>query len=256
MPPTHESIEVEFVAPRYLAGGGDPAWITVPLHRASGWSYGHDPLLPRVILSSPDQTALLRLEPDLDDQWWTLHHAATRDRPSWYASFGARTPVEIIAGFTDALTDPASTTAAEADTYGPLATAGWGRVNGDRGMVSPDGLARVEHFVNSTTDCWFITTVLPQGPVWEARFGTHTPAHLIAAFTRALADPAPLPRTSPARGQGLGTPLITGVTREVPVEHVAFAIEERVRSLASRRPEQPAGPSTMPPPSPRNRHTR
>ena len=29
-------IEVALVAPRYLAGPGDPAWITVPLHRACG----------------------------------------------------------------------------------------------------------------------------------------------------------------------------------------------------------------------------
>ncbi|MFD9288371.1 hypothetical protein ACFWBV_08665 [Streptomyces sp. NPDC060030] len=41
----------------------------MPLHRACGWSYGHDPLMPRVLLSSPDQKALLRLEPDPADQW-------------------------------------------------------------------------------------------------------------------------------------------------------------------------------------------
>ncbi|MDF9811831.1 DUF317 domain-containing protein [Streptomyces sp. SPB162] len=49
--------------------------------------------MPRVLLSSPDQKALLRLEPAPDDQWWTLHHAAEAaepNRPAWYASFGAR----------------------------------------------------------------------------------------------------------------------------------------------------------------------
>lgn len=35
MPPTPETVEVDFIAPRHLAGGGDPAWITVPLHRAA-----------------------------------------------------------------------------------------------------------------------------------------------------------------------------------------------------------------------------
>ncbi|MGC0405257.1 hypothetical protein RKD27_007901 [Streptomyces sp. SAI-126] len=52
-----------------------PAWITVPLHHACGCSYGQDPLLPRVVLTSPDQNAHLRLDPDPDGQWWTLHHA-------------------------------------------------------------------------------------------------------------------------------------------------------------------------------------
>ncbi|WP_319113032.1 DUF317 domain-containing protein [Streptomyces europaeiscabiei] len=77
-----------------------------PLHRACGWSHGHDTLLPRVLLASPDQKALLRLEPDLDGQWWTVSHAAEPDRPAWYASFGARTPVELIAAVADTLTDP------------------------------------------------------------------------------------------------------------------------------------------------------
>jgi Domain of unknown function (DUF317) len=104
MPPKPETVEVDFIAPRHLAGGGDPAWVTVPLHRACGWSHGNDPLMPRVLLSSPDQKALLRLEPDPDRHWWTLRHAAVPDQPAWYVSFGARTPVELIAAVTDALT--------------------------------------------------------------------------------------------------------------------------------------------------------
>ncbi|MDT9685029.1 DUF317 domain-containing protein [Streptomyces sp. TRM76323] len=117
-----------FVSPRHFAGPGDPQWVTVPLHRACGWSYGHDPLAPRVLLSGPGQKALLRLqpEPEPDRQWWTLRHAAAPDRPAWYASFGARTPVEIIAAVTDTLTDPADPAdpAADTDPYGPLLEAG------------------------------------------------------------------------------------------------------------------------------------
>lgn len=37
------TIEVDFITPRHLAGGGDPVWITVPLHRACGWSHSHAP---------------------------------------------------------------------------------------------------------------------------------------------------------------------------------------------------------------------
>ncbi|GAA3212098.1 hypothetical protein GCM10020256_11290 [Streptomyces thermocoprophilus] len=78
MPDRPANVDIDYIAPRHLAGGGDPAWITVPLHRACGWSYGHDPLMPRVLLSSPDQKALLRLEPDPDGRWWTLQHAPPR----------------------------------------------------------------------------------------------------------------------------------------------------------------------------------
>ncbi|MFC5634510.1 DUF317 domain-containing protein [Streptomyces bullii] len=67
-------------------------------------------MIPRVLLSSPDQETLLRLEPDPDGQWWTLNHAAEPDRPAWYASFGARTPVdERVHAPTTRRTVPSST---------------------------------------------------------------------------------------------------------------------------------------------------
>ncbi|MFF1420036.1 DUF317 domain-containing protein [Streptomyces sp. NPDC058280] len=256
MPPTPETVEVEFIAPRHLAGGGDPAWITVPLHRACGWSYGHDPLMPRVILSSPDQKALLRLEPAPGSQWWTLHHTPERGRPAWYASFGARTPVEIIAGFTDALTDPAST-AAVADPYEPLHQANWTSIStGAPGLVSPDGKAMLQRIDDE--GAWFATAALGESrPLWQARFGDHTPARLIAAFTAALADPHPVPRTGspyslPTRNPGL----VTSTVREVPAVQVASALEERVHALAARRADPPASPSALRRPPTRNGRTR
>jgi hypothetical protein len=36
----NNTVEQTLITPRQLAGGGDPGWITVPLHRAAGWSYG------------------------------------------------------------------------------------------------------------------------------------------------------------------------------------------------------------------------
>ena len=42
MPPTPSTVEVNFITPRHLAGGGDLTWITVPLHRACGWSHGNE----------------------------------------------------------------------------------------------------------------------------------------------------------------------------------------------------------------------
>ncbi|MEU2263924.1 DUF317 domain-containing protein [Streptomyces sp. NPDC019645] len=254
MPKIPEIVDVDFIAPRHLAGGGDPAWVTVPLHRACGWSYGHDPLMPRVILSSPDQKALLRLDPDPDGQWWTLHHAQQPDRPAWYASFGAHTPVEIIAGLTDALTNPAAHHAANADPYEPLLDAGWMPAPGKDDLISPDGTAYVER-LGSTQEpgAWFVTARLgpDRQPLWQARFGEHTPPHLITSFTRALTDPSPLPRTgTPVSIPAYGTKLVTRTQRELPAVQVASALEDRVGALAARRPAAPAkSPAPRRPPA-------
>ncbi|WP_435058200.1 DUF317 domain-containing protein [Streptomyces sp. bgisy060] len=248
MPPAPETVGIDFITPRHLAGGGDPAWITVPLHRACGWSHGNDPLMPRVLLSSPDQKALLRLEPDPDGQWWTLHHAAEPDRPAWYASFGARTPVELIAAVTDALTKPPPDASAPSDPYEPLRQDGWSEY-GVQGLVSPDESAYVERL--GTLDApgaWFVTVTLGFGQkVWEARFGAHTPSHLVAAFTTALADPKPVHRTDSGRSLPTLDPnLVTRRTTDVLAVHIASALEDRVQSLAARRASPSAIPSSPP----------
>ena len=246
-----ETVDVEFVAPRHLAGGGDPAWVTVPLHRACGWSYSHDPLMPRLVLSSPDQKALLRLEPDPDGQWWTLTHAPELDRPAWYASFGARTPVEIIAAFTDALTDPTADPSNARDPLEPLLRAGWSLAYNHHRFASPDGAARVD--LHETTGTWWVGTSLDdtRPPVWQARFGEHTPGHLITAFTRALADTRPLLRHSnPLSLPAYGTKLITRSQRELPAGQVALALEDRVRTLAARNTTPlPSAPAPRRPPA-------
>ncbi|MEW2620870.1 DUF317 domain-containing protein [Streptomyces sp. NPDC048106] len=248
MPPAPETVEIDFITPRHLAGGGDPAWITVPLYRACGWSYGDDPLMPRVLLSSPDQKALLWLEPDPDDQWWTLHHAAEPDRPAWYASFGARTPVELIAAVTDALTDPAPATDALCDPYGALRQAGWSPY-GDNGLASPDKTAYVERLgTPADPGAWFVTVTLgTYQKVWQARFGAHTPPHLVAAFTTALADPKPVLRTDgPGALPTRDTTIVTRNTTNVLAVYVASALEERGRRLAGRSTPSPAPPPADP----------
>ncbi|GGZ40430.1 DUF317 domain-containing protein [Streptomyces poonensis] len=100
--------------------------------------------MPRVLLSSPDQQALLRLEPAPDGQRWTLHHASGPDRPAWYVSFGAHTPVEITAGFTDALTDPTADPANAGGALEPLLGTGWPPASNHNRLVSPDGTVRVD----------------------------------------------------------------------------------------------------------------
>ncbi|CAL9459654.1 DUF317 domain-containing protein [Streptomyces sp. enrichment culture] len=258
MPSTADTVEVDFITPRHLAGGGDPAWVTVPLHRACGWSHGHDPLAPRVLLSSPDQKALLRLEPDPDGQWWTLNHTAESGRPAWYASFGARAPVELIAAFTDTLTAPAPPADAPCDPFEPLRQLAWSApAVGADGLVSPDGTAYVQR-QGSADDpgAWFVTATLgpDRRPVWQARFGAHTPLSLVTAFTAALADPKPALRVDGKRSLPTRNPgVVARRTTDVLAVDIAGALEERVQTLTA-RPLPPADP--MPPTPPPSRHGR
>ncbi|MEU9288349.1 DUF317 domain-containing protein [Streptomyces sp. NPDC048275] len=259
MPPAPDTVEVEFIAPRHLAGGGDPAWITIPLHRACGWSHGDDPLMPRVLLSSPGQKALLRLEPEPDGQWWTLHHTAEPDRPAWYASFGARTPVELIAAATDALTDPAPPTGASSDPCEPLQQVGWSPASADDGLVSPGGTAYLQRLGSvEEPGAWFVTAALGRDrPVWQARFGAHTPARLVAAFTAALADPKPVLRMDSGRSFPTRDPnVVTRRATDVLAVYVAGALEERVHSLAARHAISPASPNPSRQPPAKNSRSR
>ncbi|MCC2275584.1 DUF317 domain-containing protein [Streptomyces sp. ET3-23] len=243
----HETIEQALVAPSYLAGGGDPGWVTVPLHRACDWSYGHDPLMPRVILTSPDQQATLRIDPDPDEPWWTVRHARCGDRPAWSATFDARTPVEIIAALTDALTAP-TPPAPGLEPYDLLRQAGWHTVG--EGLISPDRIAAIEHY-GGEDGPWFAEARLDQdegGLIWRAYLSNTTPPHLIAAFAQALADPTPVRRPvgrvpAPAREHTLTR------TVHLPVGDVAFALEQRVAALSARRKD--ATSNTHLPRSPR-----
>ncbi|MFF7647378.1 DUF317 domain-containing protein [Streptomyces canus] len=120
------------------------------------------------------------------------------DHTAWSASFGARTPVELIAAVTDALIDPAPTANAPSDPYEPLHQRGWLPAPGANALVSPDVTADVQHSGTAQDPgAWFITaTHGPNQPIWQARFGVRPPPHLIAAFTAAPTDPKPAPRTN------------------------------------------------------------
>ncbi|WP_326731800.1 DUF317 domain-containing protein [Streptomyces phaeochromogenes] len=73
---------------------------------ASGWSSPSEPGFPHVLLESLDRRLHLTLKPQLDAHrdWWRIHPAENR---VWSAQFGGHEPVEMIAGFTDALGSPA-----------------------------------------------------------------------------------------------------------------------------------------------------
>ncbi|WP_413115458.1 DUF317 domain-containing protein [Streptomyces sp. CY1] len=170
----------------------------------------------------------------------------------WYASFGARTPVELIAATTDALTDPAPPAGAPSDPLEPLRQSGWSPAAAGNGLVSPDGTAYLQRLGSADEPgAWFVTaTLAPDRPVWQARFGAHSPARLVAAFTTALADPTPVPRIDSGRSLPTRDPnIVTHRTTDVPAVYVARALQERVRSLAARHTTPPTiqVPSRQPP---------
>ncbi|MCZ0974368.1 DUF317 domain-containing protein [Streptomyces albulus] len=95
--------------PRHLAGRGDPRRITQTL-RAAGWKSHSAPDYPHVVLASPDLRHTVVLEPEAKpyQPWWRIRGDSQGHR--WYTDFDAHTPVEILAGLTDALIAPEPTT--------------------------------------------------------------------------------------------------------------------------------------------------
>lgn len=237
--------------PRHVAGPGDPRHVTQAL-RAAGWKNYSDPDFPHVLLGSPDfrYTLVLEPAPDTYSSWWRIGTQGWADR--WHASFGGNTPVEVIAGFTDALLNPAP--ASEPDVWSPLTAAGWTYERDEQGNESahhPDGITSMERRATLTSDyfSWSAEVALPTGGgghrrLWQAHFDDRTPRHLLAAFATALTDPAPVPRGH------YEVPHSHLVTQEPGPrgEHLAAAHEERLKAVqaAARRraaPTMHSGPA-------------
>ncbi|MDT0430479.1 MULTISPECIES: DUF317 domain-containing protein [Streptomyces] len=261
-----EFIEQTLISPRYLAGSGDPAWVTVPLRRACGWSTAGDPLVPRVILTSPDQIAQLRIAPDPDpaEPWWTLRHAHHGDQRAWEITFDAQTPVEIIAAVTDTLTAPAPPPTASSDAYDPLRAAGWHAprhhdgLTSPKGMTSPDGLARVDRIVDESgrSTGWIVETSVHHLPaIWRAYADGNAPSHVASAFFGALADTTPLIRHA-HRVPPLAVTHGSTSTRQVSAESVACALRNRTTALAQRNPASSPLAPPAPPHAPTARRAR
>ncbi|WP_329074951.1 DUF317 domain-containing protein [Streptomyces niveus] len=180
------------VAPRHLAGGGDLRHVSEYL-RASGWrdrSKTGGPL----VFDSPDRTVRVGYDPFVQPGGWTISGKRTPSQDAWYATFGPRVPVEIVAGFTDALTE--SHAAHAPNVWQPLHWQGW---SGERvphvGMSSPDGTAFLQfHQSGPGQAMWWARAATEYGTAWHATFTPTTPMHLITAFTTALAHPDPVMR--------------------------------------------------------------
>ncbi|MER6424707.1 DUF317 domain-containing protein [Streptomyces sp. NPDC001137] len=150
-------------------------------------------------------------------------------------------PVELIAAVTDTVTDPAPAADAPSDPYGAPRQTGWSPY-GDNSLVSPDKTAYIERLgTPADPEAWFVTVTLGMHQkVWQARFGEHTPPHVVAAFTSALADPKPVLRIDRGRSlPSLAPSVVTRQTTDVRTVYVAGALEERVQTLAARRVTAP-----------------
>ncbi|MCZ0997551.1 DUF317 domain-containing protein [Streptomyces mirabilis] len=109
------------IEPRALAGGGDIRHVSEYL-RASGWrdrSKKDGPLT----LESPDRTIRISYDPYIQPGGWAIRGAARGHQAEWWATLGRQTPVEIVAGLTDALTQPRSAHAP--DVWAPLKEQRW-----------------------------------------------------------------------------------------------------------------------------------
>ncbi|MGD3109310.1 DUF317 domain-containing protein [Streptomyces sp. YGL11-2] len=210
------------VTPRHLAGGGDPRHVTEYL-LAAGWSNHSVPGYPHVLLESPDRKLHLALEPTAPeerDTWWRIHPASGPDGDAgWSAHFGGHTPVEIIAGFTGALSTPTPAQTQTADLWHIAESRGWAKqsVDGDQMALSPDEtaiLARVQTLtfagtrdnVGTPTWRWKTEVSLPRADgrrqwLWGATLDDTAPAAALAGFITSLTSPAPLLRDE---GQTIG----------------------------------------------------
>ncbi|MFJ4688868.1 DUF317 domain-containing protein [Streptomyces sp. NPDC088789] len=186
LPQQHYLIE-----PRCLAGGGDLRHITEHL-RASGWKDRSRAAGP-VVFDHPDRGLRVGFDPAPPGRW-TITGQASGHQPPWEAKFTARTPVEIIAGLTDALTQPPSAHAP--NVWAPLDAQGWTTRSGQHvTATSPDRNAFVQFHQPSPGQAhWWIGARNEHGRAWDAELSPTTPLYLVQALTTALADPRPVMR--------------------------------------------------------------
>ncbi|MFJ4322703.1 DUF317 domain-containing protein [Streptomyces tricolor] len=181
------------VEPRALAGGGDLRHVSEFL-RASGWrdkSKAGGPLA----MESPDRAVRISYDPFVLPGGWTIHGAASGHQEQWWAVLGRQTPVEIVAGLTDALTR--SRSAHAPNVWAPLREQGWDRPPNAEHVTatSPDGSAWMQFHQGPDGEAmWWSGAKDKQGNGWTAQFAPSTPMHLVEAFSTALASPEPVMR--------------------------------------------------------------
>ncbi|MFD9715787.1 DUF317 domain-containing protein [Streptomyces sp. NPDC059076] len=181
------------VEPRYLAGGGDLRHVTEYL-RASGWKDLSKTGGP-IVFDSPDKSVRIGFDPLVQPGGWTIRGKANGQQEAWHATFGLHTPVEIVAGFTDALTQPPRSAHAP-NSWAPLERRGWQAAPGPHiTAVSPDKNAWLQwHESGPDAAHWWASARTEHGTAWHAILTPTTPMHLVEAFSAALANPKPVMR--------------------------------------------------------------
>ncbi|WP_327370587.1 DUF317 domain-containing protein [Streptomyces sp. NBC_01217] len=191
--PGEQAEQHYLVQPRALAGGGDVRHVSEFL-RASGWrdkSKSGGPLF----MESPDRTVRVAYDPYVFPGGWTIHGRADGPNGEWSAHLGRQTPVEIVAGLTDALTRPRSAHAP--NVWAPLQEQNWHtHFEGEHYMAtSPDGTAWMQYHQGADGSAmWWTGAKDKQGNGWTANFTPNTPMHLVQAFSTELAGPDPVMR--------------------------------------------------------------
>lgn len=191
--PGEQAEQHYLIHPRALAGGGDIRHVSEFL-RASGWrdkSKHGGPL----VMESADRAIRLTYDPYVQPGGWMIQGRARGGQAEWWAVFGRQTPVEIIAGLTDALTQPRSAHAP--NVWAPLAQQDWvARVEGRHyTATSPDAAAWLHFRQDGEGNAmWWSGARDEQGNGWSAQFSASTPLHLVQAYSTALASPEPVMR--------------------------------------------------------------
>ncbi|MFK4222241.1 DUF317 domain-containing protein [Streptomyces sp. NPDC019890] len=191
--PAHQQVQQHYlVEPRHLAGGGDLRHVTEFL-RASGWKDLSKPGGP-LLFDSPDRSVRIGYDPFTPPGGWAIRGHSTGNQPAWHATLTPQVPVEIVAGFTDALTRPRSAHAP--DAWAPLQAQGWETERGQHfTATSPDKGAFMQFHQSEPGEAhWWAGARTEHGRTWDAIFTPTTPMHLVQAFTTALADPQPVMR--------------------------------------------------------------
>ncbi|MFJ7589458.1 DUF317 domain-containing protein [Streptomyces sp. NPDC097617] len=249
----HESNLGSAIAPRYLAGAGDPRHVTHAL-RSCGWSLDSDTLHPAIHMTSPDHGHRLSLGPaGIDPYVWRIDNNYSPPA-HWQARFGGSTPAEIVAGLTDAMIRPAPQEPAPSVTE-LLTSRGWQYTSAETGsetLASPDGIVEMTRYVSPLLGFmgWELDAghqrgaYGPQQLLWRAHFDDATPAHLLAAVAAAVCDPAPVLR---ARFDIDSSDLLTQSAEFAIGDQVVAAHKQRLAEARRHRPKPPSTPSAPAP---------
>ncbi|MGW5120261.1 DUF317 domain-containing protein [Streptomyces noursei] len=189
--PGEQAEQHYLVEPRHLAGAGDLRHVTEYL-RAAGWKDRSK--ADRLVFAAPDRSVVVGFDPHTPPGGWTISGRETATQPAWHATLTPRVPVEIVAGLTDALTQPRPAHAP--DVWAPLQQQSWSRHQGQHvTAVSPDKNTWVQFHQNSPGDAhWWAGARTEHGRLWGAVFTSTTPMHLVQTFSTALSDPQPVMR--------------------------------------------------------------